>query len=95
MFLHPYANSPLYLFSSCSNPVDLSNPLTVSSTPKFQEQLLGVSGVPQEVIQQHPCLNQLPQIFFRAMRGVSCLVDAFLGKTTSLYHFSFSTYCYI
>eukprot|EP00063_Salmo_salar_P012834 XP_013987669.1 PREDICTED: ral GTPase-activating protein subunit beta-like isoform X2 [Salmo salar] len=62
-----------------SNPVDLSNPLTVSSTPKFQEQLLGVSGVPQEVIQQHPCLNQLPQIFFRAMRGVSCLVDAFLG----------------
>nr|XP_023840360.1 ral GTPase-activating protein subunit beta-like isoform X4 [Salvelinus alpinus] len=61
-----------------SNPVDLSNPLTVSSTPKFQEQLLGVSGVPQEVIQQHPCLNQLPQIFFRAMRGVSCLVDAFL-----------------
>ncbi|CAB1354255.1 unnamed protein product [Coregonus sp. 'balchen'] len=62
-----------------SNPVDLSNPLSVSSTPKFQEQLLGVSGVPQEVIQQHPCLKQLPQIFFRAMRGVSCLVDAFLG----------------
>uniref|UniRef100_A0A3P8YA54 Ral GTPase-activating protein subunit beta n=1 Tax=Esox lucius TaxID=8010 RepID=A0A3P8YA54_ESOLU len=62
-----------------SNPVDLSNPLTVSSTPKFQEQLLGASGVPQEVIQQHPCLKQLPQIFFRAMRGVSCLVDAFLG----------------
>ncbi|XP_016091734.1 ral GTPase-activating protein subunit beta [Sinocyclocheilus grahami] len=27
----------------------------------------------------HPCLKQLPQIFFRAMRGVSCLVDAFLG----------------
>ncbi|CAB1315520.1 unnamed protein product, partial [Coregonus sp. 'balchen'] len=62
-----------------SNPVDLSSPLTVSSTPKFQEQLLGVSGVPQEVIQHHPCLKQLPQIFFRAMRGVSCLVDAFLG----------------
>uniref|UniRef100_A0A674BGG8 Ral GTPase-activating protein subunit beta n=1 Tax=Salmo trutta TaxID=8032 RepID=A0A674BGG8_SALTR len=62
-----------------SNPVDLSSPLTVSSTPKFQEQLLGVTGVPQEVIQHHPCLKQLPQIFFRAMRGVSCLVDAFLG----------------
>ncbi|KAI4894193.1 hypothetical protein NFI96_011735 [Prochilodus magdalenae] len=61
-----------------SNPVDLSNPLIVSSTPKFQEQLLGVSSVPQEVI-QHPCLKQLPQIFFRAMRGISCLVDAFLG----------------
>ncbi|XP_030632553.1 ral GTPase-activating protein subunit beta isoform X2 [Chanos chanos] len=61
-----------------SNPVDLSNPLIVSSTPKFQEQLLGVNSVPQEVI-QHPCLKQLPQIFFRAMRGISCLVDAFLG----------------
>ncbi|KAJ8359230.1 hypothetical protein SKAU_G00157550 [Synaphobranchus kaupii] len=61
-----------------SNPVDLSNPVIISSTPKFQEQLLNVSGVPQEVI-QHPCLKQLPQIFFRAMRGVSCLVDAFLG----------------
>ncbi|XP_018581458.1 ral GTPase-activating protein subunit beta isoform X5 [Scleropages formosus] len=63
-----------------SNPVDLSNPIIVSSTPKFQEQLLSVSGVPQEVI-QHPCLKQLPQIFFRAMRGVSFLVDAFLGFT--------------
>ncbi|XP_076849474.1 ral GTPase-activating protein subunit beta isoform X2 [Brachyhypopomus gauderio] len=61
-----------------SNPVDLSNPVIVSSTPKFQEQLLGVSSVPHEVI-QHPCLKQLPQIFYRAMRGVSCLVDAFLG----------------
>ncbi|XP_031423890.1 ral GTPase-activating protein subunit beta isoform X5 [Clupea harengus] len=61
-----------------SNPVDLSNPVIVSSTPKFQEQLLGVSGVPQEMV-QHPCLKQLPQIFFRAMRGISCLVDAFLG----------------
>ncbi|XP_035243425.1 ral GTPase-activating protein subunit beta-like isoform X2 [Anguilla anguilla] len=65
-----------------SNPVDLSNPVIISSTPKFQEQLLGVSGVPQEVV-QHPCLKQLPQIFFRAMRGVSCLVDAFLGVAVS------------
>ncbi|XP_072571548.1 ral GTPase-activating protein subunit beta isoform X4 [Paramormyrops kingsleyae] len=65
-----------------SNPVDLSNPIIVSSTPKFQEQLLGVGGVPQEVV-QHACLKQLPQIFFRAMRGVSFLVDAFLGVTVS------------
>ncbi|XP_041112421.1 ral GTPase-activating protein subunit beta-like isoform X1 [Polyodon spathula] len=65
-----------------SNPVDLSNPAIISSTPKFQEQLLNVTGVPQEVI-QHPCLKQLPQIFFRAMRGISCLVDAFLGVAVS------------
>ncbi|KAJ8257305.1 hypothetical protein GJAV_G00184170 [Gymnothorax javanicus] len=61
-----------------SNPVDLSNPAIVSTTPKFQEQLLSVNGVPPEII-QHSCLKQLPHIFFRAMRGVSCLVDAFLG----------------
>ncbi|KAM8830571.1 ral GTPase-activating protein subunit beta isoform 1-T1 [Synchiropus picturatus] len=61
-----------------SNPVDLSNPAIVSTTPKFQEQFLNPSGIPQEVV-LHPCLKQLPQIFFRAMRGVSCLVDAFLG----------------
>ncbi|XP_045551991.1 ral GTPase-activating protein subunit beta isoform X8 [Salmo salar] len=61
-----------------SNPVDLSNPTLVSTTPKFQEQFLNSSGIPHEVV-LHPCLKQLPQIFFRAMRGVSCLVDAFLG----------------
>lgn len=62
-----------------SNPVDLSNPAIISTTPKFQEQLLNVSGMAQELI-HHPCLKQLPQIFFRAMRGISCLVDAFLGE---------------
>ncbi|XP_029470458.1 ral GTPase-activating protein subunit beta isoform X5 [Rhinatrema bivittatum] len=61
-----------------SNPVDLSNPAIISSTPKFQEQFLNVSGMTQE-LNQYPCLKQLPQIFFRAMRGISCLVDAFLG----------------
>ncbi|KAL1021288.1 hypothetical protein UPYG_G00011250 [Umbra pygmaea] len=63
-----------------SNPVDLSNPTLVSTTPKFQEQFLNSSGIPHEVV-LHPCLKQLPQIFFRAMRGVSCLVDAFLGMS--------------
>ncbi|XP_025048876.1 ral GTPase-activating protein subunit beta isoform X3 [Alligator sinensis] len=61
-----------------SNPVDLSNPAIISSTPKFQEQFLNVSGITQE-LNQYPCLKHLPQIFFRAMRGISCLVDAFLG----------------
>ncbi|XP_013870835.1 ral GTPase-activating protein subunit beta isoform X2 [Austrofundulus limnaeus] len=60
------------------NPVDLSNPAIVSTTPKFQEQFLNSSGIPHEVV-LHPCLKQLPQIFFRAMKGISCLVDAFLG----------------
>ncbi|XP_037257587.1 ral GTPase-activating protein subunit beta isoform X3 [Falco biarmicus] len=64
-----------------SNPVDLSNPAIISSTPKFQEQFLNVSGMTQE-LNQYPCLKHLPQIFFRAMRGISCLVDAFLAIAT-------------
>ncbi|OXB56228.1 hypothetical protein ASZ78_011129 [Callipepla squamata] len=63
------------------NPVDLSNPAIISSTPKFQEQFLNVSGMTQE-LNQYPCLKHLPQIFFRAMRGISCLVDAFLAIAT-------------
>lgn len=59
--------------------MDLSNPAIVSTTPKFQEQFLNSSSIPHEMV-LHPCLKQLPQIFFRAMRGISCLVDAFLGK---------------
>uniref|UniRef100_A0A3Q3FK96 Ral GTPase-activating protein subunit beta n=1 Tax=Labrus bergylta TaxID=56723 RepID=A0A3Q3FK96_9LABR len=66
-----------------SNPVDLSNPAVVSTTPKFQEQFLNSSGIPHEVV-LHPCLKQLPQIFFRAMRGISCLVDAFLAIATQV-----------
>lgn len=69
----------IYFLLFNSNPVDLSNPAIISSTPKFQEQFLSVSGMPQE-LSQYPCLKHLPQIFFRAMRGISCLVDAFLGE---------------
>ena len=28
----------------------------------------------------HPCLHSLPNIFFKAMQGVSAMVDAYLGK---------------
>ncbi|XP_061428137.1 ral GTPase-activating protein subunit beta isoform X2 [Lethenteron reissneri] len=61
-----------------SNPVELSNPGVVASTPRFQQTLLEVGGVLHDV-PQFQCLRQLPVIFFRAMRGVSTLVDAFLG----------------
>lgn len=36
----------------------------------------------------HPCLQQLPQIFLKAIKGVASLVDAFLGKQITG-HFSF------
>ena len=28
----------------------------------------------------HPCLHSLPNIFFKAMQGVSAMVDAYLGE---------------
>ncbi|XP_073323632.1 ral GTPase-activating protein subunit beta [Pagrus major] len=51
-----------------SNPVDLSRHVVVGSTPSRQEEALRGD-------------SRLPKIFFRAMRGVSTLVDAFLGVT--------------
>uniref|UniRef100_S4RMJ1 Ral GTPase-activating protein subunit alpha/beta N-terminal domain-containing protein n=1 Tax=Petromyzon marinus TaxID=7757 RepID=S4RMJ1_PETMA len=56
-----------------SNPVELSNPGVVASTPRFQQTLLEVGGVLHDV-PQFQCLRQLPVIFFRAMRGVSTLL---------------------
>ncbi|KAM8917363.1 ral GTPase-activating protein subunit beta-like isoform 2-T2 [Spinachia spinachia] len=50
------------------NPVDLSRPLVVGLTPSSHEEASRDD-------------SQLPSIFFRAMRGVSTLVDAFLGVT--------------
>ena len=32
---------------------------------------------------QHECLAKLPQIFYKAMRGVSIMVNAFLGMYTN------------
>ncbi|XP_062419956.1 ral GTPase-activating protein subunit beta [Pungitius pungitius] len=49
------------------NPVDLSRPLVVGLSPSSEEASRADS--------------QLPSIFFRAMRGVSTLIDAFLGVT--------------
>ncbi|XP_041953414.1 ral GTPase-activating protein subunit beta-like isoform X5 [Alosa sapidissima] len=64
-----------------SNLVDLSNPVQVSTTPKFQEQLLSAGGLHPQEVALHPCLRQLPHVFYRAMRALSTLVDAFMGMS--------------
>ena len=48
--------------------MDLSHPVVVGLAPS------------QEVLSRGD--SQLPSIFFRAMRGVNTLVDAFLGTLT-------------
>ncbi|XP_015788001.1 ral GTPase-activating protein subunit beta isoform X2 [Tetranychus urticae] len=61
------------------NPVDLYSPAIISKTCKFHHYIADSVVDPR----QHPCLNDLPQIFYRAMKGVAMLVDSFLGLPVS------------
>lgn len=59
------------------NPVDLCRPEVISKMPKFHcynNKILMDNC-------HHPCLNNLPHIFLKAMKGIATLVDAFLGMT--------------
>lgn len=59
------------------NPVDLAKPELISQTPVFLHLALESETVVDP--RQHECLGKLPQIFYKAMRGVSIMVNAFLG----------------
>ncbi|XP_068208219.1 ral GTPase-activating protein subunit beta isoform X4 [Palaemon carinicauda] len=59
------------------NPVDLSRHTVISKTPAFLKYAISSELVIEP--SQHPCLQMLPSIFLSAMKGVSGLVDAFLG----------------
>ena len=63
------------------DPVDLSQAKVISNTPKFLHMALTSESVIEP--HQHECLRGLPQIFHKAMKSVSVLVDAFLGKYIS------------
>ena len=62
---------------SMGNPVDLSRPAQVSATQHFLQYACISSSVIDPT--HHPCLTALPEIFLRAMKGLSSIVDAFLG----------------
>ncbi|XP_045133683.1 ral GTPase-activating protein subunit beta-like isoform X2 [Portunus trituberculatus] len=65
------------------NPVDLSRHTVISKTPAFLKYAISSALVIEP--SQHPCLQMLPSIFLTAMKGISGLVDAFLGvPNTSL-----------
>ncbi|XP_035223369.1 ral GTPase-activating protein subunit beta-like isoform X3 [Stegodyphus dumicola] len=65
------------LLHTLGNPVDLCRPEVISQTPKFYHFALSSEMVIDPC--QHPCLAVLPQIFYKAMKGISNLVDVFLG----------------
>ena len=62
---------------SMGNPVDLSRPAQISATQHFLQYACISSSVIDPT--HHPCLTALPEIFVRAMKGLSAIVDAFLG----------------
>lgn len=61
------------------SPIELCSPAQISNTPHFMQHCL-LKEVGMEA-HQHPCLMHLPQIFLKAIKGISSQVDAFLGKT--------------
>ena len=63
---------------SMGNPVELSRPAQISATQHFLQYACISSSVIDPT--HHPCLTALPDIFLRAMKGVSAIVDAFLGS---------------
>ncbi|XP_076069482.1 ral GTPase-activating protein subunit beta isoform X2 [Oratosquilla oratoria] len=64
------------------NPVELSRHTVISKTPAFLKYAITSDLVIEPC--QHPCLQALPTIFLSAMKGVSGLVDAFLGGPTGI-----------
>ncbi|KAK9876654.1 hypothetical protein WA026_014029 [Henosepilachna vigintioctopunctata] len=59
------------------NPVCLTKPEVISQTQKFLHFAINDSAVMDPC--QHPCLEILPNIFLKAIKGISGQVDGFLG----------------
>ena len=60
------------------NPVDLSRPEIIGKTHKFMQAAMNSETLVDPT--QHECLSKLPLIFYKAMKGVSVMVNAFLGQ---------------
>ncbi|ESO90184.1 hypothetical protein LOTGIDRAFT_233979 [Lottia gigantea] len=59
------------------NPVDLCHPEIISQTQLFLQYALNNEAVVEP--SHHECLQKLPSIFHKAMKGVSVMVNSFLG----------------
>lgn len=59
------------------NPVELSDPNTISKTDEFYHSACASDNVLDP--RQHPCLSVLPQIFVNSMAGLRDFIEAFLG----------------
>ncbi|XP_062588576.1 ral GTPase-activating protein subunit beta-like [Saccostrea cucullata] len=59
------------------NPVDMCRPEIIGKTHKFMQAAMNSDTLIDPT--QHECLQKLPIIFYKAMKGVSVMVNAFLG----------------
>ncbi|XP_034949716.1 ral GTPase-activating protein subunit beta isoform X2 [Chelonus insularis] len=65
------------LLRTVGDPVDLCRPAVVSQTQAFLQYAIASPYVIDPC--HHPCLQSLPQIFLKAIKGIAGQVDAFLG----------------
>lgn len=70
------------LLRTIGDPVDLCRPAVVSQTQAFLQYAIASPNVIDPC--QHPCLQSLPQIFLKAVKGIAGHVDAFLGKSRTI-----------
>ncbi|XP_050299716.1 ral GTPase-activating protein subunit beta isoform X2 [Anthonomus grandis grandis] len=71
------AQSWYRFLNTVGNPVSLTKPEVISQTQKFLQFAISTESVMDPC--QHPCLQLLPVIFLKAIKGVAGQVDAFLG----------------
>ena len=64
------------------SPVDLIDPTVFTANEKFMN---GITREFRDDMENHPSLVDLPEIFYRAIRGVSNIVEIFLGWETMIY----------
>ncbi|XP_026741412.1 ral GTPase-activating protein subunit beta isoform X2 [Trichoplusia ni] len=67
------------ILHTIGNPVDLCRPHVISQTPDFLQYSITQEEGSRDP-SQHPCLQALPSIFHKAMKGIAAHVDAFLGR---------------
>ncbi|KAF7287226.1 hypothetical protein GWI33_002045 [Rhynchophorus ferrugineus] len=77
------AQSWYRFLNTIGNPVSLTKPEVISQTQKFLQFAISTDDVVDPC--QHPCLQMLPMIFLKAIKGIAGHVDAFLGIAPSVW----------
>lgn len=70
------------LLRTIGHPVDLCRPIVIAQAPAFLQYAIASVNVVDPC--QHPCLQNLPHIFLKAIKGIAGQVDAFLGNAPIL-----------